>query len=223
MPLDEKVIGIELNANKKQFKWPVVDADKAEKSARTGTGDDDNDDESTDEMSSLQKTLLLHSAVLGVGAKSDQRNLIHLTVKDSTGEKIILDQPILSLTLNKNDSISTFNLRLLLTDTTEVTFKLVEGDGPVHLITSKVLEPPFDLGGYSSDDDEDEFDMTSDDEMQQQGAGDKKKQQSLALLKGNKKLGGKKNQIGDSANNNNPSELQQQKKKRKKNNKDDDE
>jgi len=26
-----------------------------------------------------------------------------------------------------------------LNETTEVTFKLVEGDGPVHLITSKIL------------------------------------------------------------------------------------
>ncbi len=27
----------------------------------------------------------------------------------------------------------------MLSETTEVTFKLVEGDGPVHLITSKLL------------------------------------------------------------------------------------
>jgi len=216
--LDEKVIGVELNASKKQFKWPVVDTDKTEKAARSGTGDDEDDDESNDEMPALQKTFLLHSAVLGVGAKADQRNLVHLTVKDGTGDKIILDQPILSLSLNKNDSISTFNLRLLLTDTTEVTFKLVEGDGPVHLITSKVLEPPFDLGGYSSDDDDDDqFDMTSDDEMQF-GTGDKKKQQSMP--KTNKKSGGKKNPIEDSTNNNS-SELQQQKKKRKKKNEED--
>jgi hypothetical protein len=44
-------------------------------------------------------------AVLGVGAKADQRNLVQLTIKDSAGDKTILDQPILSLSLNKNDSV----------------------------------------------------------------------------------------------------------------------
>jgi len=172
-------------------------------------------------MSALQKIFVVHSAVLGVGAKPDQRNLVHLTIKDTSGDKTILDQPILSLSLNKNDSISTFNLRILLSETTEVTFKLVEGDGPVHLITSKILEPPFDFGGYSSDDDEDQFDtmsVTSDEDVQQQqNAGDNKKAQTVSSGKSSKKS--KKQQIGSTnsnTNNNESSELQQQKKKRKK-------
>ncbi|CAF4432195.1 unnamed protein product, partial [Adineta steineri] len=108
---------------------------------------------------------------------ADQRNLVHLTIKES--DKTIIDQPILSLSVNRNDSITAFNLRISLSEATEVTFKLVEGDGPVHLITSKILEPPFDFGGYSSDDDEeDNFDtisVTSDEDMQQ-NAGDRKDQ-----------------------------------------------
>jgi len=212
MVLDEKVIGVELSANKKQFKWPVSDTEKKVKE----TEDDDN--ESNDEMSALQKIFVIHSAVLGVGAKADQRNLVHLTIKDSTGDKIVLDQPILSLSLNKNDSISAFNLRILLSETTEITFKLVEGDGPVHLITSKILEPPFDIGGYSSDDEEDQFDTMSvtSEEDTQQNAGDRK----APIISGGKaSKKSKKHQIGttnNNTNNNNSSELQQQKKKRKK-------
>ncbi|CAF4996775.1 unnamed protein product [Rotaria sp. Silwood1] len=155
------------------------------------------------------------NAVLGIGAKSDQRNLVHLTIKDNSGDKIILDQPIFSLSLNKNDSISAFNLRILLTETTEVLFKLVEGDGPIHLITSKILEPPFDFGGYSSDDDEDQFDTmsaTSDEDIQH-NAGDRKNQM-ISIGKLSKKS--KKQQIPSNMINNNSSELQQQKKKRKK-------
>jgi hypothetical protein len=123
-----------------------------------------------------------------------------------------------------------------LSETTEVTFKLVEGDGPVHLITSKILgktisffknillklffgfkEPPFDFGGYSSDD-EDQFDgmsVTSDEDIPQ-NAGDRKAQ-VISAGKSSKKS--KKQQIGSTnsnTNNNNSSELQQQKKKRKK-------
>jgi len=179
---------------------------------------EDDDNESNDEMSALQKIFVIHSAVLGVGAKADQRNLVHLTIKDSTGDKIVLDQPILSLSLNKNDSISAFNLRILLSETTEITFKLVEGDGPVHLITSKILEPPFDIGGYSSDDEEDQFDTMSvtSEEDTQQNAGDRK----APIISGGKaSKKSKKHQIGttnNNTNNNNSSELQQQKKKRKK-------
>ncbi|CAF2699398.1 unnamed protein product [Rotaria sp. Silwood2] len=211
MVLDEKIIGLELSANKKQFKWPVNDTEKKAKET-------EDDEESNDEMSALQTILVVHSAVLGVGVKADQRNLVHLTIKDSSGDKTIIDQPILSLSLNKNDSISAFNLRVLLTETTEVTFKLVEGDGPVHLITSKIIEPPFDFGGYSSDDDEDQFETmsgTSDDDIQH-NAGDRKNQM-ISTGKSSKKS--KKQQIGSinpNTANNNSSELQQQKKKRKK-------
>jgi len=212
MILDEKLIGVELTAGKKQFKWPVNDAEKKTK------GNDDEDNESNDEMSALQKILVVHSAVLGVGAKADQRNLVQLTIKDTAGDKTILDQPILSLSLNKNDSITAFNLRVLLSDTTEVTFKLLEGDGPVHLITSKILEPPFDFGGYSSDDDKDQFDtmsVTSDEDLPQT-AGDRKGQTGTSG-KGAKKA--KKQQVPPSnsrTNNTESSDLQQQKKKRKK-------
>jgi len=212
MVLDEKILGVELSTTKKVFKWPVNDTEKKAKE------NDDEDNESNDEMSALQKILVVHSAVLGVGAKADQRNLVQLTIKDSTGDKTILDQPIFSLSLNKNDSISAFNLRVLLSETTEVTFRLVEGDGPVHLITSKILEPPFDFGGYSSDDEEDQFDtmsVTSDEDLPVT-AGDRKGQTAIS---GKSSKKSKKQQLGSNNNhptNTEPSELQQQKKKRKK-------
>ncbi|CAF5029594.1 unnamed protein product, partial [Rotaria sp. Silwood1] len=57
MVLDEKIIGIELNANKKQFKWPVNDTEKKPKET-------DDDEESNDEMSALQKIFVVHSVSL---------------------------------------------------------------------------------------------------------------------------------------------------------------
>lgn len=54
MVLDEKVIGVELSASKKQFKWPVKDNDKKNK-------DQDDDNDSNGDMSALQKILVVHS------------------------------------------------------------------------------------------------------------------------------------------------------------------
>ena len=124
MVLDEKIVGVELSASKKQFKWPVNDTEKKAKDS------EDDDNESSDEMSALQKIFVVHSvrslsysiipslesvfslqAVLGVGAKADQRNLVHLTIKDTSGDKVILDQPILSLSVNKNDSVGEYVCR----------------------------------------------------------------------------------------------------------------
>lgn len=56
MILDEKLIGVELTAGKKQFKWPVNDSEKKSKE-----NDDEDDNESNDEMSSLQKIFVIHS------------------------------------------------------------------------------------------------------------------------------------------------------------------
>ena len=55
MVLDEKIIGVELSASKKQFKWPVKDAEKKTKE------NDEDDNESSDEMSALQKIFVVHS------------------------------------------------------------------------------------------------------------------------------------------------------------------
>ena len=59
---------------------------------------DDDDDESSDEMSALQTIIVVHSAVLGVGAKADQRNLVQLTIKDMNAgseiEKAIADEAV---------------------------------------------------------------------------------------------------------------------------------
>jgi hypothetical protein len=55
MVLDEKIIGVELSASKKQFKWPVNDTEKKAKE------NDEEDNESNDEMSALQKVFVVHS------------------------------------------------------------------------------------------------------------------------------------------------------------------
>lgn len=56
MVLDEKIIGVELTASKKQFKWPVNETERKAK--------DEDDDESSDEMSSLQTIFVVHSVCM---------------------------------------------------------------------------------------------------------------------------------------------------------------
>lgn len=63
MVLDEKVIGFELSGSKKQFKWPVSDNDKKPKDT------EDDDDESNDEMSTLQTIFVVHSVCLVLSLK----------------------------------------------------------------------------------------------------------------------------------------------------------
>jgi hypothetical protein len=55
MVLDEKIVGVELSASKKQFKWIVNDTEKKPKE------NNEDDNESNDEMSALQKILVVHS------------------------------------------------------------------------------------------------------------------------------------------------------------------
>jgi len=189
--LDEKIIGFELSSTKKLFQWPITTTS----SSKEKNQNDDDETMSLDlnSMASLQKYLLIRSAVLGVGAKHDQRNLIHLKITENDGTKTILDQPILSLSLSNNDFVANLGFRLLVNETTEVTFRLVEGDGPVHFITSKVLEPPFDLNGSDDDDENDDmFSLSSgvsEDQTDARAAGDKHLQQQPLSKKGT----GKKN------------------------------
>ena len=53
--LDEKIIGVELSANKRQFKWSSINGEKESKEK------DEIDDESNDEMSALQAVFVVHS------------------------------------------------------------------------------------------------------------------------------------------------------------------
>jgi len=182
--LDEKIIGFELSSTKKLFQWPAATAiDGKEKNQ---SDDDEIMSLDLNNMPTLQKYFLIRSAVLGLGAKPNQRNLVNLKITENDGTKIILDQPILSLSLNNNDFVTNLGFRLLINETTEVTFRLIEGDGPVHFITSKVLEPPFDLNGSDDDDDDDMLSLStgvSDDEIDlHAGGGDKHSQQQQQLL-----------------------------------------
>jgi len=73
MVLDEKIIGVELTANKKQFKWPVNDTN--EKKSKDNNDDDDN--ESADEMSALQKIFVVHSVNRLREKKLNNRFMFH--------------------------------------------------------------------------------------------------------------------------------------------------
>ncbi|CAF0971387.1 unnamed protein product [Didymodactylos carnosus] len=188
--LDEKIIGFELSAHKKQYKW-TSDTNKRK---RDDNDQNEEDDDSECEIPTLQRYLLIHSAVIGVGAKADQRNLIHLKVTE--GDKVVLDQPILALTLNKNDSLNNLGFRIHIYETTEVTFKLIEGDGPIFVMTSKILEPPFDLSTYSSDDDLDETSSILDDFNEEEN--------------GNNRAGGDDNKVSKQSKQNKTKKTKQQ-------------
>lgn len=57
MVLDEKIIGVELSAQKRTFKWPVQDNEKK----GNKTQDEDDDNESNEDMSALQKIFVVQS------------------------------------------------------------------------------------------------------------------------------------------------------------------
>lgn len=55
MVLEETLIGVELSGSKKQFKWVVAEPPKKRKD------NDDDDNESNEDMSALQKIIVVHS------------------------------------------------------------------------------------------------------------------------------------------------------------------
>jgi len=90
--------------------------------------------EEEDDEDYVQHSLIIKAAVLGLEATESQRNLVAIKTGD-------LWQPILSLTLGKNDMVS--NLDIIIERTTKpVEFKLLDGAGPVCITCHHIMELP---------------------------------------------------------------------------------
>eukprot|EP00105_Crassostrea_gigas_P031096 XP_011453677.1 PREDICTED: mitotic apparatus protein p62 isoform X2 [Crassostrea gigas] len=105
----------------------------------------------------LIHTLFLKNAVLGASAVESERNLIQMETKDSNRKD--LKAPIVSLTLGKKDMCA-----LDLSFGEEVTFRLVEGSGPVFLSAQELVEYPED-GNLSQEEDTEDYTETEEDEL----------------------------------------------------------
>jgi len=128
--------GAELSKDKPTFKWnPEMD----------------------EEFSDTQSILFLKRAVLGLKAVEGQRNIVeaHCTSADDEEQK----HPILSLTLGLEDHC---DVELSFKHMEEVSFKLVSGTGPVHLVGQHYLETNREAGMDDTDMDDEEVEEEDD-------------------------------------------------------------
>lgn len=128
----------ELNKDKPSIKWSPSDLVELE------------DDEDTD---FLINSLILKTAVLGSKAVDGERNLVAIRTRNHADEEF--EQPIFSLTLGKQDMVCGIDLTLTYDRNQECEFKLIEGNGPVFITCTHLLEMP-------SNDEQQTFMTTSD-------------------------------------------------------------
>ncbi|OAF66788.1 hypothetical protein A3Q56_05513 [Intoshia linei] len=112
--------GCELNSDKTRETWTDVN------------------EKSNEYLKINQRALSIKSCVLGPGAIPDQRNVIGIETYNF--DKGLIKQPILSLTLGKNDMIS---LDLGFAPSHPVDFILMAGDGPVFLGGEEYIDLDF--------------------------------------------------------------------------------
>merc|ERR1711962_659782 len=86
----------------------------------------------------LRHLLFLKQATLGVNAIPGERNIVQVTSKDYEGN--VVRQVLCSLTLGQG--LGTTDLDLVLQYDHEVSFKLIKGAGPVHLVGNHYVETP---------------------------------------------------------------------------------
>jgi len=93
------------------------------------------EEECEDDMRHL---LFLRQATLGVNAIEGERNIVQVTSKDFEGK--VVKHVLCSLTLGQG--LDTTDLDLTLQYDHEVSFKLIKGSGPVHLVGNHYVETP---------------------------------------------------------------------------------
>merc|ERR1712088_287077 len=98
-----------------------------------------NFDEEEEDTDFFEHVLFLRSAVLGKGAVEGERNIVELETKNFEGQ--IMKQPLISLTLGRNDMTM---LDMNFSHETAATFRLVEGTGPVCLAAMHQTEFPVE-------------------------------------------------------------------------------
>merc|ERR1712088_876359 len=96
----------------------------------------------------FEHVLFLRSAVLGKGAVEGERNIVELETKHFEGQ--VMKQPLISLTLGRNDMTM---LDMNFSHETAATFRLVEGTGPVYLAAMHQTEFPVEEDTEETEDD----------------------------------------------------------------------
>jgi len=96
--------------------------------------------ESEDDTDFVIHSLIVKTAVLGLKAVEGERNVV--SVKTKGYQEQPLEQPILSLTLGRNDMVSGLDLTLASDHHQEVEFTLIAGTGPVFITCTHLLEVP---------------------------------------------------------------------------------
>jgi len=121
-----------IDGESKEYFWGCcLNADKPEQQW--------NFDEEEEDTDFFEHVLFLRSAVLGKGAVEGERNIVELETKNFEGQ--IMKQPLISLTLGRNDMTM---LDMNFSHETAATFRLVEGTGPVYLAAMHQTEFPVE-------------------------------------------------------------------------------
>ncbi|XP_014661711.1 PREDICTED: nucleoplasmin-like protein ANO39 isoform X2 [Priapulus caudatus] len=124
--------GCQLTEANKSVHWDEENLPEDEETNGKDSKEDEEDDEDF-----LKHSLFAKQVVLGVGAVAAQRNVIAVETKDFHGKKIT--QIIASLTLGQCDQC-TIDVGFH----APTTFKLVEGNGPVHISGAHIVEVPYE-------------------------------------------------------------------------------
>ncbi|KAK3590235.1 hypothetical protein CHS0354_041302, partial [Potamilus streckersoni] len=104
------------------------------------------DDEEEEDTEYVIHTLFLKHAVLGHTAVKGERNIVEIETKNS--DKATVKQTLLSLTLGQQDM---FMFDISFSQGSPVTFRLIEGTGPVCLAGQQLLEYPDDINESQND------------------------------------------------------------------------
>jgi len=147
--------GAELSKDKSSFTW-----------------NPEADEELGDEM---QNILFLKRAILGLKATEGERNVVEVHCKNFDDDEV--QMPILSLTLGQQDHC---DVELTFKQVEAVTFKLIAGSGPIHLVGQHYQETIRDPDMDDDDEDEEEDEV----EAETEPAGKKRKADSPLKPKG---------------------------------------
>jgi len=150
-----------------------------------------NFDEEEEDTDFFEHVLFLRSAVLGKGAVEGERNIVELETKNFEGQ--VMKQPLISLTLGRNDMTM---LDMNFSHETSATFRLIEGTGPVYLAAMHQTEFPVEDeedGDETEEDNGTDLEYTEDGDTATQdsegtdGEGSGKKRKAGAMKKSKKR------------------------------------
>lgn len=144
-------------------------------------------EEEEDDTDFLQHTLFLKHAILGKLEKAEEKNVIEIETKNFAGE--LIKQPIICLTGGKVDMVP---LDLSFGHEIPVTFRLIEGTGPVYLSAQHLVEFPQEVDEGDGDYTETEEELEETEEETEETEGTEGTEEESATEKKTKKKRGRK-------------------------------